>query len=167
MLYRAEFIRQPKQSKYFTFCSCFWWIMICTGDGCLEILISLDFFFHIHFRYVSNIFRPKHLVLRLFVWNSVVMAQICRSMLGNLLCMAILFFIATMCTVGMQNYKVLLLFILALTRRNYKRKEFCLIQNCSEQSVTIPSAALNVVSKVWRNHIAIYSVYNKHILVFQ
>jgi len=35
--------------------------MICTGDGCLEILISLVFFY-IHFRYVNNIYRPKHLV---------------------------------------------------------------------------------------------------------
>jgi hypothetical protein len=48
-------------------------------------------FFYIHFRYVSNIYRPEHLVLRLIVRNSVVMAQICRSMLGNLLCMFSLF----------------------------------------------------------------------------
>ena len=33
----------PRQWKYFTFFSCFWSFIICTGDGCLEILITVVF----------------------------------------------------------------------------------------------------------------------------
>jgi len=39
-----------KQLKYSTFASCIWSTIICIGDGCLEILITLIFFFHNHFQ---------------------------------------------------------------------------------------------------------------------
>jgi hypothetical protein len=32
----------PKQSKYNTSSSCFWSNVICTVDGCLEILVTLN-----------------------------------------------------------------------------------------------------------------------------
>ena len=38
----------PKYLKHSTFSSCFWSIIIVTGNGCLEILITFVFF-HIHF----------------------------------------------------------------------------------------------------------------------
>jgi hypothetical protein len=36
-------IMLPKLLKYSTFSGCYWSIIICVDDGCLEILITLDF----------------------------------------------------------------------------------------------------------------------------
>ena len=37
------YILPPKELKYSTFSSCSWSVIICIGDGCLEILITLVF----------------------------------------------------------------------------------------------------------------------------
>ena len=43
----------PKYLKRFTFSSLFWCIVIVTGGGCLEILITFVFF-HIHFHAIDK-----------------------------------------------------------------------------------------------------------------
>jgi len=39
--------RTPKYLKYSTFCDCFWSVITCNVDGCLEILITLVFSPHL------------------------------------------------------------------------------------------------------------------------
>ena len=54
----------PKYLKHFKFSSCFWSIVIVTGDGCLESLIT--FFFHINFHAIVS---TSFLLLIFCLWR--------------------------------------------------------------------------------------------------
>jgi len=54
LVHLASFvIMLPKQLRCSTFCSCFWCIIVCTGKGCLGILITL-IFSHIHSHSIAS-----------------------------------------------------------------------------------------------------------------